>query len=65
MTAAAVDRSVVSEPEPIAILSVCHLAKTIGQKEKALPIIADIDFSVSEGEFCQWSDHPAAGRQRS
>jgi NitT/TauT family transport system ATP-binding protein len=33
------------------IFSVDHLAKTIGQRESALPIIADIDFSLREGEF--------------
>jgi NitT/TauT family transport system ATP-binding protein len=36
---------------PSVILSVNHLVKTIGQGEKALPIIADIDFRLSEGEF--------------
>ena len=33
------------------MLSVRHLAKSIGQGDAALPIIADIDFSVREGEF--------------
>src|SRR6516165_4523005 len=39
------------EPRPPVIFSVDHLAKTIGQRESALPIIADIDFSLREGEF--------------
>lgn len=51
MTAAALDHAVLPELEPSSILSVRHLAKAIGQGEEALPIIADIDFSVSEGEF--------------
>ena len=45
------DCAVPPEPYPPVILSVDHLAKTIGQREKALPIIADIDFSLREGEF--------------
>ncbi len=37
------------EPQPV--LSVNHLAKSIGEGATTLPIIADIDFRVHEGEF--------------
>jgi len=40
-----------TEPEPPPILSVCHLAKAIGEGEAALPIIADVDFTLGDGEF--------------
>jgi NitT/TauT family transport system ATP-binding protein len=42
---------VLPAPERPLVLSVRHLAKSIGQGDAALPIIADIDFSVREGEF--------------
>lgn len=39
------------ELEPPPLLSVKHLTKSIGQGAAALRIIADIDFSVREGQF--------------
>jgi NitT/TauT family transport system ATP-binding protein len=48
---AAVLSPVLPTPELPPVLSVRHLAKSIGQGDAALPIIADIDFSVREGEF--------------
>jgi NitT/TauT family transport system ATP-binding protein len=51
MTLVTQDCTVARDPHPTMMLSVDHLAKTIGQGEKALPIIADIDFSLLEGEF--------------
>lgn len=49
--AAALNPLAPPELEPPPVLSVKHLAKSIGQGAAALPIIADIDFSVREGEF--------------
>jgi NitT/TauT family transport system ATP-binding protein len=51
MTAAALDCLVLPELEPPPVLSVEHLAKSIGDGAAALEIIADIDFRVREGEF--------------
>jgi NitT/TauT family transport system ATP-binding protein len=51
MTAAPLDGVVLPELERLPVLSVEHLAKSIGDGATALPIIADIDFSVREGEF--------------
>ena len=51
MTAAPLNGVVLPELERLPVLSVEHLAKSIGDGATALPIIADIDFSVREGEF--------------
>ncbi|MGC2198618.1 MAG: ATP-binding cassette domain-containing protein [Stellaceae bacterium] len=51
MTAAALDCLVLPELAPPPVLSVEHLAKSIGDGAAALEIIADIDFRVREGEF--------------
>jgi NitT/TauT family transport system ATP-binding protein len=51
MTAATFDRFVLPETEPPPVLSVKHLAKSIGNGAAALEIIADIDFTVRECEF--------------
>jgi NitT/TauT family transport system ATP-binding protein len=51
MTAAALKPVILSEGGPPPVLSVRNLAKSIGEGPAALSIIADIDFSVREGEF--------------
>ena len=51
MLAAALNSLARPELEPQPVLSVKHLAKSISQGAAALPIIADIDFTVRDGEF--------------
>jgi NitT/TauT family transport system ATP-binding protein len=51
MMAAVLNSLILPEPEPSPVLSVQHVAKSIGKGAAALQIIADIDFTVRHGEF--------------